>query len=126
MTLSPAVRRRYRVFEDSKAILFTSSVAKVASPIAKVVGGYRFAYREPGAKKIPTMTASIFSGYVGAHSSGISGSVAIERDRMNALYFLNGDVQHAVIDQERKDRVIQKRVRESGLPFVDAEVKKRC
>ena len=31
----------------------------------------------------------------------------IERDQMNALYFLNGDVQRAVIDQERKDNVIQ-------------------
>src|SRR5260221_1042301 len=47
----------------------------------------------------------------------------IERDQMNALYFLNGDVQHAVIDQERKDNVIQSYVRDSGLPFVDVEVK---
>ena len=31
----------------------------------------------------------------------------IERDQMNALYFLNGDVQRAVIDQERKDNFIQ-------------------
>ena len=35
----------------------------------------------------------------------------IERDQMNALYFLNGDVQRAVIDQERKDNVIQTYVR---------------
>ena len=41
---------------------------------------------------------------------------------MNALYFLNGDVQSAVIDQERKDNFIQNYVRDSGLPFVDAEV----
>ena len=47
----------------------------------------------------------------------------IERDQMNALYFLNGDVQRAVIDQERKDNVIQTYVRDSGLPFVDVEVK---
>jgi type IV secretory pathway TrbF-like protein len=47
----------------------------------------------------------------------------IERDQMNALYFLNGDVQHAVIDQERKDNFIQNYVRDSGLPFVDIEVK---
>lgn len=42
---------------------------------------------------------------------------------MNALYFLNGDVQHQVIDQERKDSVIQNYQRDSGLPFVDVEVK---
>ena len=47
----------------------------------------------------------------------------IERDQMNALYFLNGDVQRAVIDQERKDNFIQNYVRDPGLPFVDVEVK---
>lgn len=47
----------------------------------------------------------------------------IERDQMNALYFLNGDVQRAVIDQERKDNIIQTYVRDTGLPFVDVEVK---
>src|ERR1700739_83979 len=47
----------------------------------------------------------------------------IERDQMNALYFLNGDVQRAVIDQERKDNVIQNYQRDSGLPFVDVDVK---
>jgi type IV secretory pathway TrbF-like protein len=47
----------------------------------------------------------------------------IERDQTNALYFLNGDVQHAAIDQERKDNVIQTYVRDSGLPFVDVQVK---
>jgi len=47
----------------------------------------------------------------------------IERDQTNALYFLNGDVQRAVIDQERKDNFIQNYVRDSGLPFVDIEVK---
>ena len=31
----------------------------------------------------------------------------IEQDQTDALYFLNGDVQRAVIDQERKDNVIQ-------------------
>jgi type IV secretory pathway TrbF-like protein len=49
--------------------------------------------------------------------------LTIERDQMNALYFLNGDVQRAVIDQERKDNVIQSYVKDSGLPFVDIEVK---
>src|SRR5579862_4313143 len=47
----------------------------------------------------------------------------IERDQTNALYFLNGDVQRAVIDQERKDNFIQNYVRDTGLPFVDVEVK---
>lgn len=47
----------------------------------------------------------------------------IERDQMNALYFLNSDVQRAVIDQERKSNFIQNYVRDSGLPFVDVEVK---
>jgi len=47
----------------------------------------------------------------------------IERDQMNALYFLNGDVQHQVIDLERKDNVIQNYQRDSGLPFIDVEVK---
>jgi type IV secretory pathway TrbF-like protein len=47
----------------------------------------------------------------------------VERDQMNALYFLNGDVQRAVIDQERKDGFIQTYVKESSLPYVDIEVK---
>jgi type IV secretion system protein VirB5 len=47
----------------------------------------------------------------------------IERDQTNALYFLNGDVQRAVIDQERKENFIQKYARDTGLPFVDVEVK---
>src|SRR6201992_2692590 len=47
----------------------------------------------------------------------------IERVQMNALYFLNGDVQRAVIDQERKGNFIQNYERDTGLPFVDVEVK---
>ena len=47
----------------------------------------------------------------------------IERDQTNALYFLNGDVQRAVIDQERKDGIIAKYQGDSSLPFVDVEVK---
>ncbi len=46
----------------------------------------------------------------------------IERDQTNSLYFLNGDVQRAVIDQERKDNVIGKYTADSSLPFVDVEV----
>jgi type IV secretory pathway TrbF-like protein len=47
----------------------------------------------------------------------------IERDQTNSLYFLNGDVQRAVIDQERKDNVIQTYAKDSSLPYVDVEVK---
>lgn len=47
----------------------------------------------------------------------------IEHDQTDALYFLNGDVQHAVIDQERKDGTISKYSTDSSLPFVDVQVK---
>jgi type IV secretion system protein VirB5 len=47
----------------------------------------------------------------------------IERDQTNSLYFLNGDVQRAVIDQERKDSIIANYAKDSSLPFVDVEVK---
>ena len=82
MNVSPAWRKRFRAIPDSRAIfllllvvpavahaqaggaspfdtgfsamqnLFTGTVAKVASLIAIVVGGYQFAHGEPGAKKI--------------------------------------------------------------------------
>ena len=81
MNLSPAWRRHFRGLQDSKAIflllllvpaaayaqaaggspfdtgftalqnLFTGTIAKVASLIAIVIGGYGFAHGEPGAKK---------------------------------------------------------------------------
>jgi type IV secretion system protein VirB5 len=47
----------------------------------------------------------------------------IERDQTNALYFLNSDVQRAVIEQERKDNIIQTYVKDATLPYVDVEVK---
>jgi type IV secretion system protein VirB5 len=47
----------------------------------------------------------------------------IERDQTSSLYFLNGDVQRAVIDQERKDNIIQAYINDSALPYVDVEVK---
>jgi type IV secretory pathway TrbF-like protein len=47
----------------------------------------------------------------------------IERDQTNSLYFLNGDVQRAVIDQERKNDIIPAYVRDSTLPYVDVQVK---
>jgi type IV secretory pathway VirB2 component (pilin) len=80
MNLSPAWQKRFRALQDSKAIfllllllpvtahaqaagspfdtgftalqtLFTGTIAKVASLIAIVIGGYGFAHGEPGAKK---------------------------------------------------------------------------
>src|SRR5207237_10156334 len=47
----------------------------------------------------------------------------IERDQTSALYFLNADVQRAVIDKEHKEYMIQTYVRDVGLPFVDVDVK---
>jgi type IV secretion system protein VirB5 len=47
----------------------------------------------------------------------------IERDQTSSLYFLNGDVQRAVIDQERKSDTIQTYIRDGTLPYVDVEVK---
>jgi type IV secretion system protein VirB5 len=47
----------------------------------------------------------------------------IERDQTNALYFLNSDVQRAVIEQERKDNVILTYRNDSTLPYVDVEIK---
>jgi len=47
----------------------------------------------------------------------------IERDQANSLYFLNSDVQRAVIDQERKDNTIANYTKDASLPFVDVEVK---
>jgi len=47
----------------------------------------------------------------------------IERDQTSSLYFLNSDVQRAVIDQERKDNIIPTYIKDSSLPYVDVEVK---
>lgn len=47
----------------------------------------------------------------------------IERDQTSALYFLNSDVQRAVIDQERKDNIIPMYLKDSTLPYIDVEVK---
>ena len=47
----------------------------------------------------------------------------IERDQTSSLYFLNADVQRAVIDQERKGNVIASYSKETSLPFVDIEVR---
>jgi len=47
----------------------------------------------------------------------------IERDQTSSLYFLNGDVQREVIDEERKSNIIADYMNDSTLPFVDVEVK---
>lgn len=47
----------------------------------------------------------------------------IERDQTNALYFLNGDVQRAIIEDERKRNIILNYRQDSTLPYVDVEVK---
>jgi len=47
----------------------------------------------------------------------------IERDQTNSLYFLNSDVQRAVIDQERRDNDIQNYIKDSSLAYVDVEIK---
>jgi type IV secretory pathway TrbF-like protein len=47
----------------------------------------------------------------------------IERDQTSSLYFLNSDVQRAVIEQERKDQSIQSYIKDSSLPYVDVEIK---
>ena len=47
----------------------------------------------------------------------------IERDQTDSLYFLNNDVQRAVISQEQKDKIILTYRNDSTLPYVDVEVK---
>jgi type IV secretory pathway TrbF-like protein len=47
----------------------------------------------------------------------------VERDQTHSLYFLNSDVQRAVIDQERKANIIQTYVKDSSLPYVDVDIK---
>ena len=47
----------------------------------------------------------------------------IERDQTDSLYFLNSDVQRAVIAEEQKDKIIQTYRNDSTLPYVDVEVK---
>ena len=47
----------------------------------------------------------------------------LERDQTQALYFLNSDVQRAVIEEERKTNLISNYLKDSTLPYVDVEVK---
>jgi type IV secretion system protein VirB5 len=47
----------------------------------------------------------------------------IVRDQTSALYFLNSDVQRAVIDLEHKSNIIPTYIKDSSLPYVDVEIK---
>ena len=48
---------------------------------------------------------------------------SIQRDFSNALYFLNSDVQRAVIDEERKGKTVDAFVRDTAFPYIDIEVR---
>lgn len=48
---------------------------------------------------------------------------SIERDQTDSLYFLNGDVQHAVVQQEQQDKTISTFESNGSLPYVDIEIK---
>lgn len=47
----------------------------------------------------------------------------IERDQLAALYFMNADVQQAVIRQEQKDKTIATFQHDVSLPYEDIDVK---
>lgn len=46
----------------------------------------------------------------------------LERDQTDALYFLNSDVQHSVVEAERKNNSIATYTQDSTLPYVDIQV----
>ena len=48
---------------------------------------------------------------------------AIQRDFTNSLYFLNADMQRAVVEEYRKNKTIETFVRDMTIPYVDVEVK---
>lgn len=47
----------------------------------------------------------------------------IQRDFTNSLYFMNADVQRAVIEDYRKNKTIDSFIHDSTIPYVDIEVK---
>jgi type IV secretory pathway TrbF-like protein len=47
----------------------------------------------------------------------------IQRDFTSSLYFMNADVQRAVVEDYRKNKTIDTFVRDSTIPYVDIEVK---
>ena len=47
----------------------------------------------------------------------------IQRDFTNALYFMNADVQRAVVEEYRKSKAIDAFIHDSTMPYVDIEVR---
>ena len=47
----------------------------------------------------------------------------IERDQTQSLYFLNADVQHAIVQAEQKNKTINLYSQDASLPYVDVQVK---
>ena len=47
----------------------------------------------------------------------------IQRDFTNALFFMNADVQRAVVEEYRKSKSIDAFIHDSTMPYVDIEVK---
>jgi type IV secretory pathway TrbF-like protein len=47
----------------------------------------------------------------------------IQHDFSNSLYFMNADVQRAVVEDYRKNKTIDSFIHDSTIPYVDVEVK---
>lgn len=47
----------------------------------------------------------------------------VESDQTASLYFLNSDVQHAVIHQEQQDKTISTFQHDATLPYVDIDIR---
>src|ERR1041385_6868433 len=47
----------------------------------------------------------------------------IQHDFTNSLYFMNADVQRAVVEDYRKNKTIDAFIHDSTMPYVDVEVK---
>jgi type IV secretory pathway TrbF-like protein len=47
----------------------------------------------------------------------------IQHDFTNSLYFMNADVQRAVVEDYRKNKTIDAFIHDSTMPYVDIEVK---
>ena len=47
----------------------------------------------------------------------------IQRDLTNSLYFLNSDLQRAIVEDYRKNKTIDNFIHDSTMPYVDIDVK---
>jgi type IV secretory pathway TrbF-like protein len=47
----------------------------------------------------------------------------IQRDFTNALYFMNADLQRAVVEEYRRSKTMDAFIQDSTMPYVDVEVK---